>query len=57
MTPPAPAPDPVPGPAWTKADIVAWLRGKGVTLEKKALDQLSKAELLALVADLLDMDT
>lgn len=41
---------------WLKADIVAWLHANGVTLDKKALDQMTKAELLTLAADLVDAE-
>lgn len=53
---PAPAPTPPPQPpgnpdgSWTKDEIVTWLAGQGVSLDKKALAQLSKAELLDLAA-------
>jgi hypothetical protein len=48
---------PVPRSSWTKAQIVAWLAERGVTLDEAALDELTKAELLDLAADLLDEDS
>jgi hypothetical protein len=42
-----------PDSTWKKDDIVAWLAGRGVVLDKKAQATLSKAELLDLVADVL----
>lgn len=64
LTPPDP-PDPppeqepvtLPGTSWTKATIVDWLVESGVDLDDDALDQLTKAELLELVDDLLDDET
>jgi len=43
-----------PTSANSKAQIVAWLRGHGVELDDDALMQLSKAELLDIVAELLN---
>jgi hypothetical protein len=53
-SPPPPVANP--DPSWTKDLIVAWLAGRGVSLDKKALAQLSKAELLSMAADLLDQE-
>jgi hypothetical protein len=55
--PPPPPPPPVPAESWTKAQIVAWLLDHGVTLDETALMALTKAELLALAADLSDDET
>jgi acyl-CoA reductase-like NAD-dependent aldehyde dehydrogenase len=49
----SPLPKGNPTTAWSKKDIVAWLAGRGVVLDKKAQTTLSKAELLDLVADVL----
>lgn len=54
---PPPAPEPTPNDTWTKPAIVAWLQQHGVTLDDAALLQLTKAELLDLVAALLDDDS
>lgn len=43
-----------PTTAWPKVSIVAWLLDHGVTFDEAALEQLTKAELLELVADLVD---
>jgi hypothetical protein len=43
-----------PGSSATKAEIVAWLADNGVSLSESALNSLTKSELLALVADILD---
>jgi hypothetical protein len=48
------APTATPSSSWTKAAIVAWLLDHGVSLSEEALASLTKAELLALAADLLD---
>jgi hypothetical protein len=42
-----------PDSTWAKGDIVRWLAGRGVGLDKKALQQLTKHELLELVDDIL----
>lgn len=47
-------PSGTPSTSWTKAQIIAWLAGEGITLDAKARSTLSKAELLDLVADVLD---
>jgi hypothetical protein len=44
----------VPTSANTKAEIVAWLLAHGVSFTEAALMNLTVAELLSLVADLLD---
>jgi hypothetical protein len=49
----SPPPQGNPDSTWKKGDIVAWLAGRGVVLDKKAQSALSKAELLDLVADVL----
>ena len=41
-----------PTEAWLKADIVAWLLDKGVEFSESALNNMTKAELIELVADL-----
>ena len=51
---PEPDPDEEPQQTWTKDRIVAWLVVQGVDLSEQALGKLTKAELLDLVADLLD---
>lgn len=43
-----------PTASWLKADIIAWLLDHGVQLDEEALEQLTKAELLDLAADLVD---
>lgn len=50
---PEPEPEPTPDSTWLKADILAWLQGRGVTVEGRALTDLTKAELLSLVNDVL----
>ena len=42
---------PVPDDSWLKADIVAWLLERGVDFTESALTNMTKAELLELVAD------
>jgi hypothetical protein len=52
---PAPAPPPaVPDATWTKDDIVLWLGNNGIDLNKKAEQEMTKDELLTLVANLLN---
>jgi uncharacterized protein YjdB len=46
-----------PSTSWSKNDITTWLLDNGVALDRKALGQLTKAELLDLVDDILDGDT
>jgi len=45
---------PAPTASNTKAEIIAWLLDNGVTLSEPALSNLTKAELLDLVADVQD---
>ena len=42
--------------SWTKAEIVEWLVGKGVSLGDDAVDRFTKAELLAIVDAYLNED-
>lgn len=54
---PQPAPEPAPNQSWSKVTIVDWLLVHGVTLTESALMHLTKPELLALVADIMDEET
>lgn len=49
--------EPVPDDSWTKQQIVDWLLERGVEFTESALMQMTKAELLALVADIVDEET
>jgi hypothetical protein len=52
----SPPPSGIPTSANTKAEIVAWLLGRGVDLSASALQALTKAELLSLVVDVTDAE-
>lgn len=54
---PQTAPQPAPNDTWSKVTIVDWLLLHGVTLSESALMHLTKTELLALVADIMDEET
>lgn len=53
-SPGAPKGQAVPSQSSSKAEIVAWLLAHGVSFTEAALFSLTVAELLSLVADLLD---
>jgi len=48
--------EPVPSSSWVKAEIVSWLLVHGTSFTEEALTDLTKAELLVLVEELLNED-
>jgi hypothetical protein len=55
--PPPPPPVAVPPRSWTKAQLVAWVEDLGVDLGDVAVAELTKEEILNLIADLVDAET